>query len=214
VVNVPSFFMSGSQHLQSLTIGDGATVNMVDASSDSRLVTRALTIAGQGRLNLNSTAMVVDYTDVSALQQVRVLLASGYHGGAWDGYGIVSSTAKASGRFIGYAEASSLFSSFPATFNGEEVDNTAIVARLTIGGDSNLDGSVDVADLGALATNWQKLGQFFNQGDFNYDKKVDVSDLGILATNWQGSMSLPASPFSSSGKTFNRELIQVGFKSV
>jgi hypothetical protein len=200
-INDATLYMSGSQHFDSLTIGNGATVNMVDATSTSRLVTRALAMADQGRLDLNSTALVVDYTGTSAAQQVRTLLASGYNNGAWTGYGIVSSTANASGKFIGYAEASSLFTSFPANFRGETIDNTTIVARVTFGGDANLDGTVNVADLGAVATNWQKTGRFFADGDSNYDNKVDVADLGILASNWQSGTPMPSMPFANSTRT-------------
>jgi hypothetical protein len=60
--------------------------------------------------------------------------------------------------------------------------------KYTFGGDANLDGQVDVTDLGALATNWQQSG-VWTAGDFNYDGLVDVSDLGILATNWQAGVA-------------------------
>jgi hypothetical protein len=61
-----------------------------------------------------------------------------------------------------------------------------------LGGDANLDGVVDVTDLGALATHWQQAGQW-SDGDFTHDGVVNVSDLGILATNWQaGAESLSA----------------------
>lgn len=60
-----------------------------------------------------------------------------------------------------------------------------------VNGDANHDGSVDVTDLGILATNWQGTGKNFGQGDFNYDTKVDVTDLGTLATNWQFTLPPP-----------------------
>jgi hypothetical protein len=60
-------------------------------------------------------------------------------------------------------------------------------------GDANHDRTVDVSDLGILATNWQSSGKHFSDGDFNYDGLVDVSDLGILATNWQGTLAAPSS---------------------
>lgn len=53
-------------------------------------------------------------------------------------------------------------------------------------GDANGDGKVDVLDLGALASNWGKVGGVtWRDGDFNLDGRVDVLDLGILATHWQ-----------------------------
>lgn len=52
-------------------------------------------------------------------------------------------------------------------------------------GDANLDGNVNVSDLGVLATNYGVGGGFeWGDGDFNGNGLVDVSDLGILATNY------------------------------
>ena len=68
-----------------------------------------------------------------------------------------------------------------------------------LNGDANHDGTVDVADLGILATNWQLSPKNFPLGDFNYDGTVDVSDLGILATNWQKSLPVPGPVLEKSG---------------
>ena len=52
-------------------------------------------------------------------------------------------------------------------------------------GDANLDGYVDVSDLGILATNYGTTsGAEWGDADFTGDGVVDVSDLGILATNY------------------------------
>jgi len=54
-----------------------------------------------------------------------------------------------------------------------------------ITGDANLDGRVDVVDLGILATNYGRTASTtWAMGDFNNDGKVDVLDLGLLATNY------------------------------
>jgi len=58
-------------------------------------------------------------------------------------------------------------------------------ARYTLKGDANLDGAVDVGDLGALATSYGVTGgRSWVNGDFNRDGNVDVADLGALATNY------------------------------
>jgi hypothetical protein len=54
----------------------------------------------------------------------------------------------------------------------------------SVPGDANLDGIVDITDLGLLATNWQGAASWLG-GDFTGDGFVDISDLGELATNWQ-----------------------------
>lgn len=52
-------------------------------------------------------------------------------------------------------------------------------------GDANLDGLVDVGDLGILATNYgREQGAGWRLGDFNLDGLVDVGDLGLLATHY------------------------------
>jgi hypothetical protein len=61
-----------------------------------------------------------------------------------------------------------------------------IQAGLTVMGDANMDGIVDVSDLGILAGNWEAdIDVHWYKGDFNLDGIVDVSDLGILAGNWE-----------------------------
>jgi len=64
-------------------------------------------------------------------------------------------------------------------------------------GDSNLDGEVDVGDLGILAGNWSLSGKTWQTGDYNNDGVVDVGDLGVLAGNW-GSVG-PRSPAYGAG---------------
>ena len=65
-------------------------------------------------------------------------------------------------------------------------------------GDANGDGSVDVSDLGILATNYGTIGgMVWADADFTADGNVDVSDLGILATNY-GTTSASAVPEPSS----------------
>jgi hypothetical protein len=60
---------------------------------------------------------------------------------------------------------------------------------VALGGDADLDGNVDVNDLGILASNWQAIGTWLT-GDFSGDGFVDVADLGLLAENWQESTAL------------------------
>jgi hypothetical protein len=64
---------------------------------------------------------------------------------------------------------------------------------MTLLGDANYDGMVDVGDLGILAANYGKTTEAtWSQGDFNGDSAVDVGDLGILAAHYGdgGSISL------------------------
>jgi hypothetical protein len=86
---------------------------------------------------------------------------------------------------------------------GYRADDDNVLIRFTYAGDSNLDGIVDVADLAALASNWQTSSHWAG-GDFDYSGLVDVVDLGLLAGNWQagaiwldqalGALGLPPVP--------------------
>jgi hypothetical protein len=97
------------------------------------------------------------------------------------------------GRGIGYPEDSAFTSALS-------------VAQSSYGfpGDANLDGVVDVADLGILASHWQLTG-FWTDGDFDNSGLIDVADLGILASNWQHG-----SDESSAGASLQAALEGVG----
>ncbi len=55
-------------------------------------------------------------------------------------------------------------------------------------GDANVDGTVNVLDLGILANNYKQPGsKYWFNGDFNGDDTVNVLDLGLLANNYRWS---------------------------
>jgi hypothetical protein len=70
-----------------------------------------------------------------------------------------------------------------------------VLVKRTYYGDADLNGQVDVNDLGTLATNWQ-TSQIWIGGDFDYNGTVDVNDLGLLASNWQAGVGSPLGPTS------------------
>jgi len=76
-------------------------------------------------------------------------------------------------------------------------DSTAlseiVILNTTLSGDTNLDGDVDLTDLGALAGNYGATsGKTWAQGDFNGDGDVDLGDLGALAGNY--GIGVPIAP--------------------
>jgi hypothetical protein len=56
--------------------------------------------------------------------------------------------------------------------------------RLSIEGDANLSGSVDILDFNALATNFGLSGRGWQQGDFDGTGTVDINDFNKLAINF------------------------------
>jgi len=77
-----------------------------------------------------------------------------------------------------------------STQNGAYTAGSSVTFTDTYLGDANDDGSVDVADLGSLATSYGATsGATWAQGDFNGDGAVGVGDLGSLATNYGNSLT-------------------------
>jgi hypothetical protein len=197
--NASNWSPSGIPGSDSLVSISGATVNLTSNASVSELsmdAGAALRLAAAGNrtlrtaglfldsnsvLDLSDNELLIDYTDDSPAPAIRELLLSGRNGGAWNGMGITSSAAAAA----------------PQTTLGYHESGESILVRHTLLGDANLDGGVDITDLGILATNWQQSGRSFSHGDFDYSDTVDITDLGILATNWQQRVEAP-SPAESS----------------
>jgi len=161
-------------------------------------VVNGLAISGGATLDLANNSMVIDYTDTpgTLVDDVRQHLQNGR---------LKTSALTPAGNAVGYGDNAVLNKT---TFGGVTVDASSLLIKYTYGGDSNLDGQVDVTDLGALATSWQTSAPWTG-GDFNYDGFVDVSDLGILATNWQKGVGNPLGPGSLS-----QALAEVGLSGV
>lgn len=175
-----------------LHVSPGGTATVSEGGT--RTVTFAgVEIDGDGALNLNDNALVIDYTGAgnSPLAAVRSLLSAGYAGSAWNGAGgIRSGTAAATtGRGLGYAEASALFAAFPTNFAGETVDDTSVLVRYTLAGDANLDRAVGIADFSLLAAGFNAPGGW-SAGNFNYDADVNLADFSLLAAAF--NTALPA----------------------
>jgi hypothetical protein len=145
----------------------------------------------RGQLDLTDHDLVIDYTGATPIQTTRQQLRVGYDGGDWDGFGIITTSGTAGGLGIGFAEASALFTSFPAAFSGQPVDDTSVLLRFTRFGDANLDGSVNLADFNRLASNFGATGAVWSRGDFNYDGTVNLADFNLLASNFGLSASGP-----------------------
>jgi fibronectin-binding autotransporter adhesin len=93
----------------------------------------------------------------------------------------------------GQLVSSSISNSPPTGLGYIDLPGAQMEVRFTLLGDANLDGTVDVGDLGALATSYGATGGVsWVNGDFNRDATVDVGDLGALATNYGTSLSTGA----------------------
>jgi autotransporter-associated beta strand protein len=213
--------LGGVQHLANLTLsgtavvgtGTGAAVPADPLpggpvmSGAAVLVTQAISTSGAGTLDLANNALVVDYNGAATpFDAVRTAILLGYNspGTRWAGHGITSSTALANADAygVGYSEASSalgISGAQTASFRGQTVDATSVLARFTRLGDANLDGSVDFLDLAKLAQNYNAAGTTWSGGDFNYDGTTDFNDLAKLAQNYNTALPSDAIPGASLG---------------
>ena len=153
---------------------------------------RTLGLGETGRMDLADHGLILDYDDQSPLDSISDAIASAYRGvgeAAWTGPGLTSSVAAADARTgLGYAEAADVLSSFPGSFLGTEVDETAVLVRITLLGDADLDGIVSTSDFVRLQTHFGQ-GATWAEGDFNYDGTVTFADFQILEQNFGGTFS-------------------------
>ncbi len=182
-----------SQDLASLTIGTGGSATLTPGGNKV-INTQTVSMTGSAVLDLTDNDMIIDYTGASPINGIIAILIGAYNGGAWNGPGIHSSVAAAgTSTAIGYAEASSLFTVFPATFAGQSVDNTSVVLKYTFNGDSDLSGNVNLADFNRLAANFGQSPRQWIHGNSNFDSAVNLADFNKLAANF-GSTGLGPQP--------------------
>jgi T5SS/PEP-CTERM-associated repeat protein len=179
---------------------DGGAVHVLRGGrADGTSVVKSLTIAKDASLDLADNALVIDYTGTpSPLAQVREWIAD---------KALTSSSAAANPSLaLGYGESSAILGPAGGTFAGQPVDATAVLARLAMRGDANLDGAVSFPDLVALAQNYNNStgAAVWTMGDFNYDGNVTFPDLVALAQNYGGA--LPSSPIAGALAAFQADL--------
>ena len=191
---------SGTAQLQNVRAG-GLNVNASAKIAANAIandpvgasVVNTFAIDSSASLDLTNNSMVIDYDTVGTLvDDTRLMLQSG------------KLTSSSTGGKIGYGDNAVLAK---GSFAGQTPDSTSLLIKFTYGGDANLDGQVDISDLGALATAWQTSAPWTG-GDFDYSGFVDISDLGLLATNWQLGVGSPLGP------SFDEALASVGLAGV
>ncbi len=152
-------------------------------------------LSNPGGADVQAGRLVFDYTGsaTTPADTVKSILTAGY------------------GQATKFSSGAIRTSNTPDTAKGlgwmDDAANHQVIVAYTYFGDANLDGQVDISDLGALATSWQ-TSAVWSQGDFDYSGFVDISDLGMLATNWQLGVGAPLGP------SFDEALASVGLAGV
>jgi hypothetical protein len=194
----------GSDGSASLTISGGRVVVAQTALGDTIGTSKVngLSIATGAVLDLTNNSMIIDYQTGNLgtlLTDIRSMLASGK---------ITTSVDTSGGTRdmrIGYNDnndTSAMGNSTSATsFAGLAVDASSMLLKYTYGGDTNLDGKVDIKDLYNLALHYSATNTTpqwsWSQGDFNYDGLVNKTDLTLLARDWQATGALGAGNLSA-----------------
>jgi hypothetical protein len=195
-VGAAGALFSNTQQIGALTVGDNGTAAL-SASGNVVLTTPSLSLSANSTLDVANDTLIVDYTGVSPMDNIRTEIGAGFNGGAWTGPQITSSTARGdatSRHALGYAEASSLGVS---QFKGQSVDATSVIIQYTRYGDNNLDGTIDIGnDFGLLVDGLASPGaSTWIQGDYTYDGKVDLgNDFNLFLVEYLNAMTPAAAP--------------------
>jgi hypothetical protein len=186
-------------------VGDGR-VSLLPGSGLPSVITSLDLVAG-ATLDLNESALIVDYSAASPLATIRENIISGRGGsglgnGSWTGTGITSSAVAARDAVapethsVGYADNAMLPLGPYVSFRGQLVDNTAILIAPTLTADANLDGLVNDEEVtvvgafyrpGAPNPQWQ-------WGDFDYNGSIDDDDITILGALYNPAPAPAPSP--------------------
>jgi autotransporter-associated beta strand protein len=175
----------------SITLASGAVLRTIGAltSSGPIAISAGSLLRVDGVLSNTGTidilgSLIIDYTDPAGtlLDDTRAQLLE---------QKLTSSSTVPLTR-VGFGDNAVLGKS---SFAGQPVDASSLLLKLTYAGDTDLDGDVDIADLGNLASNWQ-TADLWTGGDFDYNGTVNVNDLGLLASNWQAGVANPLAPES------------------
>lgn len=182
-----TLLLPATQHLGAVSIGDGTSVTLASspAPAGKTLFCTSLTIAGSGRFDLANNALQLTYAaGADPIASIRSYLTNGFDNGTWNGTGIITSAGNPT-HVLGFGDsADGVISGLPA--------NTLLV-RFTRFGDVNLDGQVGFPDLIAVARNYGKTGENWDQGNLIYGGgAVGFSDLLLVARNYGASAAVRA----------------------
>jgi len=212
-----------AQQVAGMTVNTGGLTNVPNGATPFALTvgsgtgtTSPFSIPGTGsnagKVQLNNNGMIVDVAaggEQAAADSVRTAALAAYNGGLWNGTGgLTSSQISGSNRLaIGFgtpAEVPAALTAGGTQFFGSAVDASSIVVRTTIGGDANLDKTVNFDDLLLLAKNYNSTTGYWSKGDFTYDGVVNFDDLLILAKDYNASM--PTEPVPGATAAFEADM--------
>ena len=166
IANAGTISESGGGSIDSITGAGtlnvtGGTLALSNPTFGTLNTQSAINLTGSGVLDLKKNQIQVNGNQYNTL-------VSAFKAGS------LTSSSITTGRTIGI------------NYNG-----TTTLARYTLAGDADLDGSVSINDFNTLAANFgTPSGATWAQGDFDYDGSVSINDFNALAANF--GQTLPA----------------------
>ena len=146
-----------------------------------------LDVGDMATLDVLNFPIIINYSSVSPVGI--------WNGDAYDGVAgmikagrIASSLATAAVTTLAAVEARdalAISGSQTGVFEGQTVDSTSVLLKLTYAGDATLDGKINIDDYGRIDGNVAQSGLVFGWffGDFNLDGKINIDDYGIIDGN-------------------------------
>ncbi len=171
--------MGGTINLGNLSVANGAiaTITAATTNSPTTLALSTLSIGPTGQLDVTNNQVLINYGSVTPISMIANWIDTGYAGGAWNGYGIISSIAQTNSNYgLGYADAGD--ANNPANLPAGEIK-----IMYTLLGDANLDGMVNAEDFTLFSHNRGLSGMMWDDGDFNYDGTMNSEDFTLLSDN-------------------------------
>ncbi len=163
-VGAGGFTLTGANTYTGVTTIESGTLQIDNATATTNVLTNA------GGVNNTGGSLVLDYSTsgTSVASTVQSRLQTAYNNGANRFQtGVIHNTSATSSIGLGWADN-------PATHQ--------VTIMPALYGDTNLDGTVGLADLNTVLTNYGKSGMNWSQGDFSYDGVVGLADLNKLLT--------------------------------
>jgi hypothetical protein len=185
VVDGQTVTLGASKSVESVVIKRGSVV--MTAGGGKVLSTGTLSISDGGVLDVNDNSLIVKGERVEA---VGNLVRSGCNGGAWDGFGIRSSTAKS--RPGGFATLAVVLNDqgdgrpMVGSVGGVAVAASDVIVKYTWNGDANMDGKVNADDYFMIDSGFIAMKAGWYNGDFNYDGKVNADDYFLIDSGFIG----------------------------
>ena len=168
---------TGSLGSGGINVSNGAVLD-VAAGRGAAMKTPSLAVTSGASMDLRDNDLVTG-TPKSTIEN---LVASARNGGAWNGAGITSSTARnllTTG--LGVLSGSEYTSvGGTGTFSGQTYGATDTLVKYTWNGDANFDGRVTFDDYVKIDTGFNTHLTGWLNGDFNYSGSVNFDDYVLI----------------------------------